>query len=48
MIVVAVRINFGSTLKFKSFYPANSNKINNRHAKEEQLILNGEIDDIYL
>lgn len=48
MVVVAVRINFGSTLKIKSFYPANSNKINNRRAKEEQLILNGEIDDIFV
>ena len=45
MIVVAIRINFGSVLKIKSFYPANRNKLNNRNAKKEQMILNGLIDD---
>lgn len=46
MIVVAVRINFGSTLKIRSFYPANKNKINNRNAKREQMIIKGKINDI--
>ena len=45
MIVVAIRINFGSVLKIKSFYPANKNKLNNRNSKKEQMILNGQIDD---
>lgn len=44
-IVVAIRVNFGSTLKVKSFYPANLNKLNNRRSKEEQMIIDGEIDD---
>lgn len=47
-IVVAIRINFGSTLKIKSFYPANKNKINNRQSKKEQMIIEGKIDDILL
>ena len=47
-IVVAIRINFGSTLKIKNFYPANKNKINNRQAKKEQMIIDGKIDDILL
>lgn len=46
MIVVAIRINFGSVLKIKSFYPANKNKLNNRNSKKEQMILDGQIDDI--
>lgn len=45
-IVVAIRINFGSTLKIKSFYPANKNKLNNRQSKKEQMIIDGKIDDI--
>ena len=45
MIIVAIRINFGSVLKIKSFYPANKNKLNNRNAKKEQMILKGLIDD---
>lgn len=43
MIVVAVRINFGSLLKIKSFYPANKNKLNNRNIKKEQMIIEGQI-----
>jgi len=43
MIVVAVRINFGSVLKIRSFYPANKNKLNNRSIKKEQMILEGQI-----
>jgi len=45
MIVIAIRINFGSILKIKSFYPVNKNKLNNRNAKKEQMILKGLIDD---
>ncbi len=48
MIIVAVRIDFGETLKIMSFYPANQNKLNNRRNKEEQMIINGEIDDILI
>jgi len=44
MIVVAIRINFGSVLKIRSFYPANKNKLNNRNSKKEQMILNGQIE----
>ncbi len=43
MIVVAVRINFGSVLKIRSFYPANKNKLNNRSIKKEQMLLKGQI-----
>ncbi len=39
MILVAVRINFGSTLKIKSFYPANKGKIKNRKSKEQEMII---------
>ena len=46
IIVVAIRISFGSTLKIKSFYPANKNKLNNRQSKKEQMIIDGQIDDI--
>lgn len=45
MIVVAIRINFGTVLKIKSFYPANKNKLNNRNSKKEQMILEGQIND---
>ena len=45
MIVVAIRINFGSVLKIKSFYPANKNKLNNRNSKKVQMILNGQIEN---
>ena len=45
MIVVAVRINFGSVLKIKSFYPANKNKLNNRKNKKEKMMLDGKIND---
>lgn len=45
MIVVAVRINFGSVLKIRSFYPANKNKINNRNYKKEQMILDGRLEN---
>ena len=45
LIVVAVRINFGTVLKIKSFYPANKNKLNNRHSKKEKMILEGQIND---
>ena len=45
VIVVAVRINFGSVLKIRSFYPANRNKLNNRNLKKEQMILDGEINE---
>lgn len=48
VIVVAIRINFGSVLKIKSFYPANKNKLNNRNLKKEQMILNGQIKDIII
>lgn len=44
-IVVAIRINFGSVLKIKSFYPANKNKLNNRNLKKEQMILDGQINE---
>ena len=43
MIVVAVRINFGSVLKIRSFYPANKNKLSNRCIKKEQMLLKGQI-----
>ena len=43
MVVVAVRINFGSVLKIRSFYPANKNKLNNRSIKKEQMLLEGQI-----
>ena len=46
VIVVAIRINFGSVLKIKSFYPANKNKLNNRNSKKEQMILEGQINDV--
>lgn len=45
MIVVAIRINFGTVLKIRSFYPANKNKLNNRNSKKEQMILEGQIND---
>ena len=45
MIVVAVRINFGSFLKIRSFYPANKNKINNRKTKKEKMMLDGKINN---
>lgn len=48
MIIVAVRVDFGDTLKIKSFYPANQNKLNNRQSKEEQMIIDGEINDILI
>ena len=44
-IVVAVRISFSSTLKIRSFYPANKNKLNNRQAKKEKMIKDGKIVD---
>ena len=46
IIVVAIRMCFGSTLKINSFYPANKNKLNNRQSKKEQMIIDGQIDDI--
>ena len=45
IIVVAIRINFGTVLKIKSFYPANKNKLNNRNSKKEQMILEGQINE---
>lgn len=44
-IVVAVHLSFGSTLKIKSFYPANKNKIENRKIKEMEMIQNNEVND---
>ena len=46
-IVVAVRINFGTTLKVRSFYPANKGKLKNRRLKEQQKIESGEINDYF-
>ena len=45
-VVVAVRINFSKTLKIKSFYPANKNKLNNRRLKEQKMLDKGEIENI--
>lgn len=45
VIVVVVRINFGSTLKIRSFYPANKNKLNNRIIKTEEMVLKGKINN---
>lgn len=36
-ICVAVRVNSGKTLKVRSWYPANPNKINNRKKKIEEM-----------
>lgn len=44
-IVVAVQLTFGSTLKIKSFYPANKNKLENRQIKENIMIENKEVND---
>ena len=46
-IVIAVRINFSSILKVKSFYVANKGKMKNRMTKEQQMIDNGELEDIF-
>lgn len=45
MIVVAVRISLGSSLKIRSFYPANKNKIQNRQTKKEKMYIEGKIND---
>lgn len=44
-IVVAVQLSFGSTLKIKSFYPANLNKLINRQNKENSMIQNNQINN---
>ena len=46
-IVIAVRINFSPILKVKSFYVANKGKMKNRMIKEQQMIDNGELEDIF-
>ena len=46
-IVVAVRINFSKTLKIKSFYPANKGKLKNRQLKEQKMIDEGQIENIF-
>lgn len=45
IIIVAIRINIGSTLKIRSFYPANKNKLNNRIIKTEEMVLKGKINN---
>ena len=36
-VCVAVRVNFGKTLKIKSWYPTNENKLLNRKKKELEM-----------
>lgn len=45
-IIVAVRLSFGTSLKIRSFYPANKNKLKNRQIKEQQMLEDGEIENI--
>lgn len=48
VIVVAIRISFSSTLKIKSFYPANKTKMKNRETKEKRMIIEGKVNDTIL
>lgn len=46
-IIVAVRINFSNLLKIKSFYIAHTGKLESRRVKEEKMLEEGEIENIF-